>query len=225
MNAGIQHPDCGMSPATTPNKNGTKPARTPLIIDLGIKNYLVIAYEDSDAELYPGNVLKQDKHYFTRDEYDTEGENGPSKRALRARQRLSWRKDHFRHALARHIVERYIDHEVGHIAVGHSSKLRKDENGGAQNWGKRGNKTLHGWKFDRFTNLLEYKAEEHGIPGDRTSERDTSTTCSCCGRKRDANRVERGLSVCESYGVTMNADVNGAVNIRRKITQHLLRGI
>ena len=45
-------------------------------------------------------------------------------------------------------------------------------------------------------------------------------TCSCCGRKRDANRVERGLYVCESCGTTMNSDVNGAVNIRRKITQN-----
>ena len=82
------------------------------------------------------------------------------------------------------------------------------------------NKKLHGREFDRFTNRLEYKAEEHGILVDRKSERDTSKTCSCCGRKRNANHVERGLYVCESCGTTMNADVNGAVNIRRKITQN-----
>lgn len=41
----------------------------------------------------------------------------------------------------------------------------------------------------------------------------------CCGQIRDANRVERGLYVCNSCATTMNADVNGAVNIRRKITQ------
>lgn len=58
-------------------------------IDLGISNYLAIAYDDGDAELYPGNVLKQDKHYFTRDEYETEGENESSKRVLIARQKLS----------------------------------------------------------------------------------------------------------------------------------------
>ena len=121
--------------------------------------------DDGDTELYPGDVLKQDKHYFTRDEYDTEGENGPSKRAFRERQMLSRRKDH-------------------------------------------------------FTTLLEYKAEEHGILVDRTSERDTRKTCSCCGRKRDSNRVERGLYVCESCGASINTDVNGAVNIRRKITQN-----
>jgi len=195
------------------------PGDNPTGIDLGISNYLAIAYDDGDAELYPRNVLKQDKHYFTRDEYDIEGENGPSRRALRARQKLSHRKDYFLHALAKRIVEQCIDHEVGHIAVSDLSKIREDKNDDSQNWGKRRNKKLHGWDFDRFTTLLEYKPEDHGILVDRKSERDTSKTCSCCGRKRDANRVERGLYVCESCGVTMNEDVNGAVNIRRKITQ------
>ncbi|SEO19480.1 transposase, IS605 OrfB family, central region [Halogranum amylolyticum] len=152
--------------------------------------------------------------------HKSEGENGPSRRALRACQKLSRRKDHFLHALAKHIVERCIDHEVGRIAIGNLSKIREAENGEARNWGKRGNKKLHGWAFDRFATLLEYKAEEHGILVERKSERDTSKTCSCCEQKRDANRVERGLYVCASCGGTMNADVNGAVNIRRKITQN-----
>jgi len=40
-------------------------------IDLGIKNIATIAFPD-EYVLYPGNSLKQDKHYFTRAEYDTE---------------------------------------------------------------------------------------------------------------------------------------------------------
>jgi hypothetical protein len=67
--------------------------------------------------------------------------------------------------------------------------------------------------------LLEYKPEEYGILVDCVDEENTSETCSCCGQIRDSNRVERGLYVCESYETTMNADVNSAVHIRRKITQ------
>jgi putative transposase len=78
---------------------------------------------------------------------------------------------------------------------------------------------LHGWEFDRFTRLLEYKAEEYGILVDRVDEENTSKTCCCCGKIDDSNRVERGLYVCSSCDTVMNADVNGAVNIRRKITQ------
>jgi putative transposase len=188
-------------------------------IDLGLSNYLAIDYEDGASELYPGNVLKEDKHYFTREEYQTEGENGPSKRARKARQKLSRRKDHVLHTLSKHIVERCVEEGVKKIAVGDLNDIREDENGDSRNWGASGNKKLHGWEFDRFTNLLEYKAEEHGILVDRVDEENTSKTCSCCGQIRDSNRVERGLYVCSSCETTINADVNGAVNIRRRITQ------
>uniref|UniRef100_UPI0020A29F52 RNA-guided endonuclease InsQ/TnpB family protein n=1 Tax=Halohasta salina TaxID=2961621 RepID=UPI0020A29F52 len=187
-------------------------------------NYLAIDYEDGPSELYPGNRLKQDKHYFTRDEYDTEGENGPSQRAVKARQKLSRRKDHFLHTLSKHVVERCVEECIGTIAVGDLSDIREDDDGETRNWGRSGNKKLHGWEFDRFTRLLEYKAEKHGILVDRVDESNTSKTCSCCGQIRDNNRVERGLYVCESCETTMNADVNGAVNIRRKITQSLPTG-
>ena len=83
-----------------------------------------------------------------------------------------------------------------------------------------GNKKLHGWEFACFTRLLEYKSEEHGILVDRVDEKNTSKTCSCSGQIRDANRVERGLYVCGSCEMRINADVNGVVNTRRKITQN-----
>ena len=188
-------------------------------IDLGRKNYVAIAYEDGDAELYPGNRLKQEKHYFTREEYDTERGDEPSKRALRARRKLSRRKDHFLHTLSRHIVERCVEKGVGTIAVGDLRYIREDEDGESRNWGKDGNKKLHGWEFDRFTRLLEYKSEEYGILVERVDEKNTSKTCCCCGKIDGDNRVERGLYVCTSCDSVMNADVNGAVNIRRKITQ------
>ena len=188
-------------------------------IDLGISTYLAIAYDDGDAELYPGNTRKQDRHYFTRAEYGTEGENGPSKRALRTRQTLSRRTEHFLHALSEHVVEQCVEHQVGHIAIGDLGSIREDDHGDTRQWGTSGNKKLHGWEFDRFTRLLEYKAEARGILVDRVSERGTSKTCSCCGRERNQNRVERGTYVCDSCGAAMNADVNGAVNIRRQITR------
>ena len=193
-------------------------------IDLGISNYLAIDYEDGTSELYPGNVLKKDKHYFTREEYDTEGESRSSKRALKTQQKLSRRKNYFLHTLSKHIVERCVEEGVEKIAVGDLSDIREDDSGDSRNWGRAGNKKLHGWEFDRFARLLKYKAEERGILVDREDEKNTSKTCSCCGQIRDANRVERGLYVCSSCETAMNAEVNGAVNIRRKITQSLPTG-
>ena len=103
------------------------------------------------------------------------------------------------------------------IAIGDLNDIREDSD--SRNWGAAGNKKLHRWAFDRFSRLIEYKAEEHGILVNRVDEENTSKTCSCCGQIRDSNCVERGLGVCLSCKTAVNADVNGAVNIRRKITQ------
>jgi len=66
---------------------------------------------------------------------------------------------------------------VEKTAVGDLSDIREDENGDSRNWGQSGNKKLHGWEFDRFARLLEYKAEEEGILIDRVDEKNTSKTC------------------------------------------------
>lgn len=56
-------------------------------------------------------------------------------------------------------------------------------------WGKHGNLDLHSWAFDLFTDLPEHKAEMGEITVEEVSERKTSKSCSCCGRKRDTNRL------------------------------------
>jgi len=181
-------------------------------IDLGICNYLAIAF-DGEASLYPGNTLKEDKHYFKRQEYETEGDNGPSRKSRWAKRMSSRRADHFLHSLSKAIVEECVSRSVGTIAVGDLTDIRKDAN-----WGRHGNKRIHGWEFARFTDLLDYKARERGVELENVSERDTSKTCSVCGTKADRQRVERGLYVCETCDTVANADVNGARNIRSTIT-------
>jgi putative transposase len=76
---------------------------------------------------------------------------------------------------------------------------------------------LHGWAFDRFTSILEYKAKVEGIEVVEVSERDTSKTGCVCGREDESQRVERGLYVCEDCDAAFNADVNGVENIRLDI--------
>ncbi len=97
--------------------------------------------------------------------------------------------------------------------------MREDAAGESKNWGRHGNLDLHGSVFDRFTNILTYKAKVEGIEVVEVSERDTSKTCCVCGRKDDSQRVERGLYVCESCDAAFNADVNGAENIRLDINE------
>jgi transposase, IS605 OrfB family, central region len=193
------------------------PGEKTVGIDLGINNFAALAYENGHSELYPLNCLKQDDYYFSKRLARCDDSN--SEQATRLNQKKSSRRTHYFHTLSKHIVERCVEENVGTIVIGDLSGIRKDdEDGESKNWGKDGNLDLHSWAFDRFTELLTYKAKMKDITVEEVSERNTSKSCSCCSRKCDANRVERGLYVCDECGTTANADVNGAENIRQKVS-------
>ena len=185
-------------------------------VDLGISNFAALAYGSGHAELYPLNCLKQDDYYFSK--HIAQCDDSTSQQATRLHHKKSARRTHYFHTLSQHIVARCVEEEVGTIVVGDLSGIREDESGEVRDWGTHGNLDLHSWAFDRFTTLLTYKAEMEGISVETVSEQDTSKSCSCCGQSRDTNRVERGLYVCGECELVANADVNGAENIRQKVT-------
>jgi len=64
----------------------------------------------------------------------------------------------------------------------------------------------------------------YGIEYIETSESYTSQECSLCGIIKKSNRKHRGLYVCKNCGNVLNADVNGAINILRKVAPDVLIG-
>lgn len=182
-------------------------------VDLGICNIAAVSFGD-ETLLFPGNTLKEDLHYFTRAEYRSGGREGPSRRALWARRKKRLRRGHYLHTLTAHLVTICVERDVGEIAIGHPKYIREAD------WGRHGNKKLHTWAFERFIQLIEYKAEESGISVTRIDEGAlrTSKTCCNCGMEADSNRVERGLYVCGDCGLVANADCNAAENMRATLT-------
>ena len=207
-------------------------------IDLGITNIVTIAFPDTvgcdsmeifdtpgwripprtysrqyeEYVLYPGNTVKQDKHYFTPEGYETEGENGPPEASERARRKLTARETHVYHALTTTIIEECVERGVGTLAVSWPEDVR------AKDWGKTGSKKLHSWAFDRLYQYLNYNGEEYDVEVVKENKWDTSKTCSNCGDETKSNRVERGLYVCSSCDLVGNADCNRAENMRQRIT-------
>nr|WP_246279847.1 transposase [Natronomonas salina] len=180
-------------------------------IDLGIKNLATVAFPDQCVR-YPGNSLKQDKHYFTQAEYDKEGENSPSEKSMWARRKHADRVTNFYHVLTDTVITECVERGVSTLAVSWPEDVRESD------WGKTDNKKLHSWAFDRLYQYLEYKGETHGVEVLKENEWNTSKTCSGCGDDTKSNRVGRGLYVCSSCELVGNADCNGAENMRQKIT-------
>jgi putative transposase len=197
-------------------KIAKRPSDRTVGVDLGINNFAALAYEGGHSELYPLNCLKQDEYYFSKQIARCDDPESTQVESLNHKK--SARRTHYFHTLSKHIVQRCVEEQIGVIVVGDLSGIHEGENGELKDWGNHGNLDLYSWAFDRFTSMLAYKAEAEGINLERVSERETSKACSCCGRKRDANRVERGLYVCDECGTVANADVNGAENIRQKVS-------
>lgn len=180
-------------------------------VDLGIVNPVVISFGD-EFLLYQGNSIREDKHYFSRVEYRSEGQNGLSEQASCARRKLRRRSHHFRHSLAKHIIEQCVERGVGKLVVGDLTNIRQDTD-----WGRHGNKLIHNWDFAILIGMLTYKGAEHGVKVVQKSERGTSTTCPECDHKSRDNRIERGLFKCQKCDLVGNSDCIGAENIRTLI--------
>jgi putative transposase len=182
-------------------------------IDLGVSNIAAVSFGD-EGVLYPGGALKEDEYWFQKER--AKCDDSTSAGADRLDRKRTERRSHFLHTLSKDMVAECAERGVGTIAVGDLSGIRD-----GTDWGDSGNLALHGWAFDRFTAMLEYKAEAKGIDVEQVDERGTSKTCSVCGTEDGSQRVERGLYVCESCGTDANADINGAENIREKVLPSL----
>ncbi len=198
-------------------------------IDVGIVNLAAIAYSDDTTGLYSGRGLLAQEYYFVREIAKCKPSRwkpGSRKRAASKRERKlqrkrSGRRKQFLHAISRDIVNMGIEKGIGTIVLGDLSGIRWQSNGEARNHGRASNLKLHAWPFDRFAQMLAYKANLSGITIVKVSERNTSRRCSACGCRDGNSRIHRGLLVCSECGAVINADVNGAINLLRKYLQGL----
>ena len=69
------------------------------------------------------------------------------------------------------------------------------------------------WSVDIFR---EYGIEVEIVPEDYTSKE-----CSICGNKHKNGRIYGGLYICRKTGKKINADVNAALNIARRLGYRL----
>lgn len=78
--------------------------------------------------------------------------------------------------------------------------------------GVRVSRLLSGWSYKEVFDALRGKVETLGVQVTELSPTYTSQRCSKCGRVRKANRNGK-VYKCDYCGLTMDADINAAVNI------------
>jgi putative transposase len=126
------------------------------------------------------------------------------------------RRDHD-HVLSKRLVQ--------HTPAGATIVLEnlRDIRSTASRRGKQQRRRFHSWSFAQLAGFIEYKAEAQGIRVERVDPRKTSQRCSRCGYIARNNRRSQSLFLCRTCGYCLNADLNGAKNVREKYLTSLAK--
>ena len=82
---------------------------------------------------------------------------------------------------------------------------------------------IHNASWNRFIQLLSYKAESAGLSVVKVDARNTSKTCSNCGNIQEMPLSERTYN-CQRCGMSKDRDINASINILHRATTLGQRG-
>jgi putative transposase len=153
-----------------------------------------------------------------------EGQHTSKRLQQMARKRHDRIKDAF-HKMSRYVVDYAMGHEISKIVIGHNVAWKQEVN-----MGRKNNQNFVFLPHSLLIEMITYKAKAVGIEVVVTEESYTSKASALDGdiiptygeSQGDAaprfsgKRVKRGLYVSKD-GTKINADVNGAMNILRKV--------
>ena len=192
-----------------------------LSIDLGLNNLCTCV---SNVGIKPfivnGKIIKSFNQWYNKKKarlMSYVGDKGISKRLRRLNNyRNFWIEDHI-HKVSRYIVNHCIDNNIGSLVIG----LNKGWKNGI-NLGKRINQKFVEIPFSKLVEKISYKCKLAGIGFQTNEESYTSKVDHLAFEKLGKHdvylgkRKKRGLFQ-SSIGKLINADINGAIGIGRKV--------
>ncbi len=199
-------------------------------IDIGVNNLVALTSNKPGFQpaIVNGRPVKSVNQFYNKRRAELQkqrGTTGTTKRMERLTNKRNRRIDHYMHTASKQIIDLLVKEEIGTLVIG--------KNDGWKNgieMGKRNNQNFVQIPHARFIQMLSYKAELVGITVKLTEE---SYTSKASFLDRDplpvrkpnndetkptfsGKRIERGLYRA-SDGRFINADINGAGNMIRKV--------
>jgi len=198
-------------------------------IDLGINNLLTTA---NNIGLHPlivkGKLVKSINQWYNKvrglNRSHVDSSHPETQRmSIQTRRRNNKIKDFF-HKTSRKLIGYCIHNNIGTIIIGYNEKWKQKSN-----IGKKNNQNFVSIPYYQLIRMIQYKAKLVGITMLLTNESYTSK-CSALDNEPIqkqitylGKRVKRGLFQ-SSKGIKINADVNGAMNIMRKVVSTAFQG-
>jgi putative transposase len=192
-------------------------------IDLGLNNLATVTSNQPGFVplLVNGRPLKAINQRYNKErawlQSKLKGEQKFSCRLNRLTDKRNRRVNAYLHLVSSRLIDRLVQHRIGTLVIGKNDGWKQ-----RINLGKRTNQNFVQIPHARFIQMLTYKAERVGIKVIVTEESYTSK-CSFLDSEPigkhaiyAGKRIHRGLFRA-SNGRCINADVNGAYNILRKV--------
>jgi len=192
-------------------------------IDLGLNNLAACATK-SDSFLINGKPLKSINQFYNKEKAKLQTELPKNKhnsnQILRLTDKRNNKINDYLHKSSNFIIKYCLTNDIGKLIIGKNDGWKQNIN-----LGKRNNQNFVQIPFNKLIHQLKYKGELVGIDVETTEESYTSK-CSFidnesmvkqkhyCGK-----RIKRGLFKTKS-GKLINADINGALNIIRKVVSN-----
>ena len=189
-------------------------------VDLGVENFITVVNNFCEQPfIVKGGEIKSVNQYFNKKKAELQSDlkkktgNDWSNRLEKLTNKRHEKIKYLMHCISKKLVDYCVLYNVDTLIVGLNKKW-KQENGGMQNFTYT--------PYEMFISQVKSKCEQNGIKCIETEEGYTSGTSFLDYEEPmkenydKQRRVYRGLFVSKS-GKTINADVNGAYQIMKKV--------
>jgi putative transposase len=190
-------------------------------IDVGLNNLFAVVFNHTDvAILIKGSGIKAEYYWWKRETKTYQAirdwlRNHGFKTwhkynafYLHAEYKQHERLRHYYRTAIRFLAKALWRMGIGEVFVGYPYMLSQDD----------GNKyNTNVWWFAKIIKWLGEVLQEYGIKLHVVNEYGTSRQCSICNMNHENGRIKRGLYVCPVTGIKINADLNAARNIAKRV--------
>ena len=189
-------------------------------IDLGVNNLATcVNTVNTDKFIINGKPLKSMNQFFNKKRatlMSYVGDKGNSNRTQKLTNKRNNKVKNYLHKASKYIINYCLTNDISTVVLGHNKEWKQEVN-----TGKRNNQNFVSIPFTTLINQLKYKGRLQGITVLETEESYTSKCSFIMSESLEhhesylGKRIKRGLYRCN--GTNYNADVNGALNIIRKV--------
>lgn len=201
-----------------------------LALDLGVNNLITAVSNSGKSFIIDGKKLKSINQWFNKENARLQSvkdkqhlEKKPTNRQKAAARNRNNKVNDYMNKAARKLINYCINNDIGTLIVGYNETFQRNSHIGKQN-----NQNFVNIPYGQLRNKLEYLCKLNGIVFVKQEEsytskssfwdRDDIPVYNADNPKEylfSGRRVHRGLYKTAS-GKTINADINGALNIMRK---------